>query len=400
MIVIVVVLILLAVILIKNHYNDVRLAENLKNIPGPKPLPLIHNTLEFQSKKSLLELYKNWFEQFGDTFQRQILFMSKAVISRDPDFVQYILNSPKLLEKGSNYRILRKWIGDGLLTIGHSKWRHHRKLISPSFNFKMLEHFIKTFNSYEKYLVAALEKEIENDHIDVISIIKQHTLSAICISAMGTEVNADNNFFDSINNLFKLFLNRTTSPLKAIDLMYSLTSDYQLERQSLTVISKYINFVLSTRKKEIQKKPTLIDLKIDDEGVKQQTSLLDILLRQQTTCNGFSNEEIGEEVLTFMVAGYETTTTTISFVLYNLAHHPEVQEKVIDELRWIFGSDKTRQPSNEDFTNMKYLEMVLKESQRLYPSVPVISRSVKENITYGKMLKLAKCLVQRLNISR
>ncbi|KAF5293173.1 hypothetical protein FQR65_LT11018 [Abscondita terminalis] len=384
MIVLFVILILLVIILINKHYNDIVLAKKLKNIPGPKPLPLIYNTLDLKPPVSLLNTFGKWFDEFGDTFQSQIISYSKTVTSRDPDFVQFILNSPKLLEKGSNYRILRRWIGEGLLTSGHAKWRHHRRLISPSFNFKMIDHFVKTFNSYGKYLVSALEKEIERDNVDVVSVIKQHTLTAICLSAMGTEVTADNNFFDSVDCLFTVFMNRITSPIKAMDWTFRLTSDYNVEQQSLSIIYKYIDIVLRSRKKEIEKSPSLLDLKIDDLGIKQQTSFLDILLRQQTTAHkGFSDEEISVEIITFMVAGYETTATAISFALYNLAHHPDVQEKVVDELQGIFGNDKTRQPSNEDFANMKYLDMVLKESQRLYPSIPLISRSAQEDFTYG-----------------
>ena len=64
----------------------------------------------------------------------------------------------------------------------------------------------------------------------------------------------------------------------------------------------------------------------------------------------------------------------MSFSLYLMASHPEIQEKCRKELRNIFGDDAERAATSGDLASMKYLEMCLKESLRLYQSVPIISR--------------------------
>ena len=66
----------------------------------------------------------------------------------------------------------------------------------------------------------------------------------------------------------------------------------------------------------------------------------------------------------------------MSFSLYLMASHPEIQEKCHEELRHIFGDDRDRAATSGDLANMRYLEMCVKESLRLYQSVPFISRSV------------------------
>jgi cytochrome P450 len=98
--------------------------------------------------------------------------------------------------------------------------------------------------------------------------------------------------------------------------------------------------------------------------------------------------------------GHDTTTLGITFALMLLANHQEVQvhittqeillnylqnyytaiqDRIMTELNDIFGEDD-RLPTMEDLNNMNYLEMCLKEALRLYPSVPFISRGLKEDL--------------------
>merc|ERR1719290_58364 len=73
----------------------------------------------------------------------------------------------------------------------------------------------------------------------------------------------------------------------------------------------------------------------------------------------------------------------MSFTLYLLATHPEIQRKCWEELEEIFAGDQDRHATSQDLSAMKYLESCLKESLRLYQSVPIISRQLGEEIEIG-----------------
>lgn len=85
--------------------------------------------------------------------------------------------------------------------------------------------------------------------------------------------------------------------------------------------------------------------------------------------------------------GHDTTSTALSWALFELGSHPDVQEKAYQELNEIFG-DSDRFPTTADLAKMKYLERVIKETLRLYPSVPIISRELQEEIKISKWPKI------------
>ena len=77
-----------------------------------------------------------------------------------------------------------------------------------------------------------------------------------------------------------------------------------------------------------------------------------------------SDEDIREEVDTFMFEGHDTTATNMSFALYLLATHPDIQARCQREVDTIFGEDTERPVTSSDISNMKYIELCLKESLR------------------------------------
>lgn len=113
-------------------------------------------------------------------------------------------------------------------------------------------------------------------------------------------------------------------------------------------------------------------------------ALLDVLLQSTVNGNPLTNEDIREEVDTFMFEGHDTTTSGISFALYLIARHADVQKKLVEEIKQVMGADKNKPVTYRDLQDLKYLECVIKESQRLYPSVPAIGREITEDIQVGK----------------
>jgi Cytochrome P450 len=89
--------------------------------------------------------------------------------------------------------------------------------------------------------------------------------------------------------------------------------------------------------------------------------------------------------------GHDTTSVGICWALFMIGLHDEVQARIYEEMQEIFGDDKDRPATIRDLNEMKYLERVLKETLRLYPSVPNISRKMNEDIEIGENWISASC---------
>ncbi|CAG7732155.1 unnamed protein product [Allacma fusca] len=119
---------------------------------------------------------------------------------------------------------------------------------------------------------------------------------------------------------------------------------------------------------------------------KRRVAFLDLLITAQMEQTNeepgmaLTNLDIREETDTFMFEGHDTTAASANWTTFLLGCNPECQAKVYEELLEIFGEDVERPITSEDLTKMKYLDCCIKESLRLYPSVPVLARDIKSDV--------------------
>lgn len=149
----------------------------------------------------------------------------------------------------------------------------------------------------------------------------------------------------------------------------------------LKILHDFTDGVIRARQNELLSSGSVNHNESNDEtGIKRKQALLDLLLQSTVDGKPLTNEDIREEVDTFMFEGHDTTTSGIAFCLYNLAKYPEIQKKVFNEIDSKVGDVKL---TLTELNKLSYLELVIKESLRLYPSVPYFARKITEEITTG-----------------
>lgn len=99
-----------------------------------------------------------------------------------------------------------------------------------------------------------------------------------------------------------------------------------------------------------------------------------------------SNQEICDELNTFMFQGHMITSSALSFALVLIARHPGIQNKLIQEIQTLRKGEKHGNWSSADLNELHYMEQVIKETLRLYPAQPIIGRELKEQLPYSKFL--------------
>ncbi|XP_077547315.1 cytochrome P450 4V2-like [Haemaphysalis longicornis] len=306
------------------------------------------------------------------------------------DAAEAIFSSPTMIEKSIEYNWLHPWLGSGLLTSSGAKWKARRRMLTPAFHFRILEDFLPIMNEHSVVFKNILEEHVgKPGGVDIVPLVARCTLDVICETAMGTCVNAqrcaDSKYVRAVMRLGELWFTRASQPWTWQDFAYQFTADCAEFNQSVKFVHTFSRKVIKERKKlflEHQAASETGDGVFDDGYINlsgHRRAFLDLLLAQHFKDPSFTEEDIREEVDTFTFEGHDTTAVGISWALYLLGLHQDVQQKVYDELEEIFGHDRDRDATTQDIKRMKYLECTIKEAQRLFPSVPLIGRLLKED---------------------
>ncbi|XP_063913528.1 cytochrome P450 4d2-like [Zophobas morio] len=382
----------LAIVIVPIYIYYTRYSKLLKFVrqfPNPPVIPLLGNALDFKTPGEFLKKLHVYTKTYGPVFHLQFGLRHSLVIS-DYKFLEFLLSHNSLLRKNANIKFLKPWIGDGLITAdGGPRWRMHRKLITPAFHFKILEQFVDVFEADGDILIEKLSKESGNKSVDIYPYVTRCALDAICETAMGTKINVQTNqtssYFESARHMCRLFVTRSTSILGRYDFFFRFTNDYKVQEKSVKILHDYTKEVIQNKRRELTNKHSdnnTVD-NTDELGRKRKKAFLDLILEAKVDNQTLTDEEIREEVDTFMFAGHDTTATSSSFILYCIANNKEVQEKILEEQRDIFGEEKNPKVTYANLQEMKYLENVVKEGLRLYTPVPISGRLIEQDVEYN-----------------
>ncbi|XP_058979471.1 cytochrome P450 4e2-like [Musca domestica] len=362
-----------------------RMQQKMGHTQGPRVLPVVGNGHQLgKSPEDLLNFLFDSFYKYGN-FQLWIGYYPNIVITDNKD-IEYILCSNSLTEKSDMYDVLQIWLGEGLVNSNGSKWHQRRKMITPSFHFKILQDFHVVMNSNAGKFVEKLRARAEGGRIfDFQKMVHNLTLDIMCETAMGVPINAMDNpnseFVKALDLIAENCLLRMFNPIKRNLDIYRFFPECKRLYRALDVFKDFIYNIIEKRMKMRLAENSQLDSAIpSDDSAKPRHAFLDTMLSATIEGRSLTREEIYEEVSTFMFAGQDTTSSALSFAVLLLSRHLEVQKKVYEEQQLIIGDDLKRDATFQELSEMKYLDMVLKETLRIYPSVPLVARAVKEDI--------------------
>jgi cytochrome P450 len=140
----------------------------------------------------ILPFSQKLFSSFGDTF-RIWAGHRLVIVSKDPRYFEIVLSSQRNLTKNNMYEYLTDWLGTGLLISTGQKWHNRRKIITPTFHFKILQQFVDVFNHQNRIFVDNLMKRADGKAFDIYNPVTRMSLDIISQTAMGVELKAQLN---------------------------------------------------------------------------------------------------------------------------------------------------------------------------------------------------------------
>ncbi|KAL2726487.1 putative cytochrome P450 4aa1 [Vespula squamosa] len=372
-------LIFLCVVYLLRNY--IRLVKISLGLDGPPALPLIGNVFDFFRLNVMNEMKKYSTHSMIRIWVTVIPYL--MIIQ--PEDIQAILSSSKHTRKPFVYSLFRNFIGRGLILNDGETSKMHRNILQTAFNVHGLKKFTETFVEHAEYLISTLRDNVNQDMNitkfinEVVYNIQAETILGLKSIKEKNENNETRQLPFKVNEMFACY--RLKRPWLLFEPLYKLTKKSKIDTQQS---NDYIAYCYNIIKK-IEESKRLKSSDMTNDGTKMQTkekiSLLEYMVNMKQKYSYFNDEAILDECSTFMLAGLESVSTATACTLFLLANYPECQKKCVKELDEIFNNSATL--TIKSLKEMRYLEMCIKETLRLYPIIPVIARCLTENIKIG-----------------
>ena len=193
-------------------------------------------------------------------------------------------------------------------------------------------------------------------------------------------------YVSAVNSIADLCVDRAHKPWMYFDTLYYLSPNGKHFKELCDYVHGFADGVINTRKTSIKENTTTKKKYID---------FLDILLlAKDETGEGLTHEEIRNEVDTFLFEGHETTASAVSWILYCLAKHPEVQRKCQAEVDGVIENTQKPYISWEDLHKLPFLTQCIKEGLRLYSPVHNVFRELQTPMEMDGLTLLSGTVVK------
>ncbi|XP_005632817.1 cytochrome P450 4F6-like isoform X2 [Canis lupus baileyi] len=299
-----------------------------------------------------------------------------------PKFVAPLLQAPATIVPKDMffYNFLKPWLGDGLLLSAGDKWSHHRRLLTPAFHFEILKSYVKIFNRSADIMHAKWKRLVSegSTHLDMFEHISLMTLDSLqkCVFSFDSNCQeSPSEYIAAILELSALVVKRNEQVLLYLDFLYNLSPDGRRFRRACELVHNFTDAIIQERRH------TLISRGSCDFLKSKTMDFIDVLLLAKDEAGKqLSDEDIRAEADTFMFEGHDTTASGLSWVLFNLAKHPEYQERCRQEVQELLRDREPQEIEWDDLAQLPFLTMCIKESLRLHPPVTVIARRCTQDI--------------------
>ncbi len=330
-------------------------------VPG---LPLFGHAATFVSANGIpVEFLQRAQREQGDLVHFKVMNQSFYLVA-DPDLVREML-----LERVTEFlkpeaiavkpHGLSRFLGHGILTADYEEWRPQRKLLQPLMHTARIAQYADTMGSMgERLLTRWQDGAVRDIHADMTQV----TMWIIAETMFGITVDQNAELETAGRSAQKIVVADLVSPLPA----WLTGRDAEAERINALLTELVRRFVDEHR---AENRPARHDL-------------LSLLLETRDEAGRpLSDEFLRDNILTMFFAGHETTANTLTWAFYHLAQHPEILERLQQEVDAVISPE--RWPTLADLPQLPYTLMVIKETMRIQPTVATFPRVINRDTALG-----------------
>ncbi|PNF23399.1 Cytochrome P450 9e2 [Cryptotermes secundus] len=377
-----------------------------KNVPHLKPVPFFGNmgpvTLRIAS---FPELVVGWYNRLkGNKFGGVYEFLNPVILLRDPELIKMV--TVKDFEHFLDHRApiseeAEPLFGKALFNLKGQRWKDMRSTLSPAFTSSKMKNMFVLITECGKQLTDFLEKCIKDKNltiegckieregnilaVEMKDLFTRYTNDVIATSAFGISCDSLNNPGNEFYATGRYVTN--FSGIRALIFFGYMFSPKLMKLLNIKFISKssgnffrsLVHNTMSTREEQGIVRPDMIHLLMqtkkgtvqgDDNGTTNVKS----------TNTKWDDDDITAQAFLFFLAGFDTASTLLCFASHLLAMHPDIQSRLQDEIDQTLKEDGGKL-TYEAVHGMKYLDMVVSETLRLYPPAVLVDRRCVKQYT-------------------
>lgn len=328
--------------------------------PGPRGLPLVGSFLEL--RRDTLGFLDAAARAHGATVHLRFGPLNAVLIQRPEDVRRVLVQRHENYRKSPSYDLLRFVLGNGLLNSEGSFWRRQRKLMQPAFHMRSLVSFADT--------MAALSLELADDWgrrpgpLDVHAEMMRVTLRIVGHTLMSTELSGQ------AERLGRA-LGQVLDYAQSTDAMLSLPDwvprpARRRAHRAVAELDEVVLALIAERRRQPEPGRDLLGMLLAATGDDGE--------------GGMDDRQLRDEVMTLVLAGHETTANALAWTFALVAQHPAVEAELVAEVERVVGDGPVR---FSHLPELRYTQMVLEESMRLYPPAWMIERQAIEDDELG-----------------
>lgn len=330
----------------------------LKNLPGPRRLPILGNIHQI-GQENIHRVFHNWAKIYGDFFCAW--FGPKpAVIVSDPLIIQRILKErPHHFRRATKIeKVLAEFGGNGLFSAEGAAWKRERTIVARGFGLGQIKAFYPDLTRMVDRLQERLLRSSQSQQpIGIQNDFMRFTVDVTTNLAFGYDpqslINDKDLLQQHLQKVFPVLSHRLQTPF-----FYWRYIKFRKDRDFDHAISEVHRIIVGLIEKARSHLPP------------QPRTILDHLISTQGK-DGFNNEELFGNIITLMLAGEDTTANTLSWMIYYLLDHPEVFQKMVDEVNQVLGPGHAH-PTPELLDQLVWIDAVAQEAMRLKPVAPFL----------------------------
>ncbi len=321
--------------------------------PGPRQ-PQYAQALQWLSRPQEFMLRQR--ERFGDVFTFDFITGFPLVVLSDPEDVRTVFTgSAEVMHAGEANVVLEPIVGsNSVLLLDEGRHLRERRLLLPPFHGDRMRR-------YGEIMEEAVEREVstwrEGETMPLIERMQAITLEVIMRAVFGVDSGAE---MERLRELLVRMLALTTDPGRLLaGLFFGVDSDRVVSSReaALGPVDRELFRIIAEHR--------------EDPALEERDDILSmLLLARDEDGEPMSDAELRDELMTLLLAGHETTASTLSWAFERLVHEPEVMERLVAEVR--------------DGDGDRYTEAVIQETLRLRPVIPMVVRVITEPVTVGQ----------------